>query len=189
MLPVPFTAQAPFGVWDELHEETCEEAVLIMLAYFEKKEPLTPEIADAALKELVEWETAHGYGVDIGAEEMADIGKEKFGIETTIRKEVTEETVKRALVTGHPVIIPTAGRELGNPYYSGEGPWYHALVVIGYRTGLLGTTYFITNDPGTKRGEHYEYKASTVLDAIHDWPGVKERIAEGPRAMVVVEAD
>jgi hypothetical protein len=179
--------QAPFAVWDEFHEETCEEAVLLMLKHHEEGTTLSPELAEQELQELVAWETEHGYGIDIGTEEMQEIAREKFSIRAAVRTEVTEESIKAALVNGHPVIIPAAGRELGNPYYSGEGPWYHALVIVGYRTGLLGHTYFITHDPGTKRGEGYEYRASTLLAAVHDWPGQKERVREGRRAMVVVE--
>lgn len=162
---------------------------MLMLMHYENNTPITPEIANKDIVELVEWETANGYAPDINAAQMAEIAGKRFGIRASVRKEVTEESIKRALATGHPVIVPAAGRELGNPYYSGEGPWYHALVIIGYRTGLLGTTYFITNDPGTKHGARYEYKASTLLNAIHDWTGVKEEITQGEKAMVVVDSD
>ncbi len=161
---------------------------MLMLMHYEKNTPITPEIADKDILDLVAWEGQNGYTPDITATQMAEIAQKHFGINASVRKDVTVESIKRALVTGHPVIIPTAGRMLGNPYYSGAGPWYHALVIIGYHTGLFGTTYFITNDPGTKHGEKYEYTASTVLNAIHDWTGVKEDIAQGEKAMVVVDA-
>jgi len=28
---------------------------------------------------------------------------------------------------------------------------------------------FITNDPGTKRGENFAYKYQDLMNAIHDW--------------------
>ena len=56
------------------------------------------------------------------------------------------------------------------------------LVVIGYTDDG-----FITNDPGTKRGEQYWYKTETLLDAIHDWTGVKEEIAKGPTNALIVQ--
>jgi len=95
--------------------------------------------------------------------------------------------VKEELAEGNPVIIPAAGRDLGNPYFSGKGPWYHALVIIGFRRGWTGRRYFIVNDPGTKRGKSYEYNVETLLNAIHDWTGVKEEIRNGPKVMVVLE--
>ncbi len=89
--------------------------------------------------------------------------------------------MKNELAKGYPIIVPMAGRDLGNPYFSGEGPWYHALVIIGY-----DKTSFITNDPGTRRGEHYRYKYDVLMNAIHDWTGVKENIRDGRKVALVV---
>ena len=157
-----------------------------MLVHYEEKRPFTPQIAEDELQELVAWETKNGYGVDIGMAEMAKIAQEKYGLHASARMNVTADTIKRALLTGHPVIIPAAGRDLGNPYFSGAGPWYHAIVVTGYKKGWFGES-FIVNDPGTKRGKSYEYPVEKLLSAVHDWTGVKEEIRTGPRAMLVVE--
>jgi hypothetical protein len=70
---------------------------------------------------------------------------------------------------------------LGNPYFSGDGPPYHMLVLTGYKRGK-----FITNDPGTRRGEGYMYKEDVIMNAIHDWAGSKETIRDGEKAMMVV---
>jgi len=70
-----------------------------------------------------------------------------------------------------------------NPYFSGEGPWYHMLVLTGY-----GWWDFITNDPGTRRGAGYEYRFSTLLNAIHDWTGIKEEIRKGRSAVLVLDS-
>jgi len=70
---------------------------------------------------------------------------------------------------------------LGNPYFSGEGPWYHMLVITWY-----DHRGFITNDPGTKRGEGYHYDEATLINAIHDWTGVKENIAQGGKSMLII---
>ncbi|NOS68166.1 MAG: hypothetical protein HOO67_07475, partial [Candidatus Peribacteraceae bacterium] len=85
-----------------------------------------------------------------------------------------------------PVVIPAAGRDLGNPYFSGEGPWYHALTIIGFEEGWTGDK-FIVNDPGTKRGSQYKYDVDVLVSAIHDWTGVKEDIRNGRKAMVIIE--
>jgi hypothetical protein len=95
--------------------------------------------------------------------------------------QVTTESIKEELAKGNPIIIPAAGRRLLNPYFSGEGPWYHMLVVKGY-----DRNEFITNDPGTKRGDGYKYKYDVLVNAIHDWTGVKEEIEGGQRKMMVV---
>ena len=79
------------------------------------------------------------------------------------------------IAISNPIIIPAAGRDLHNPFFSGAGPFYHMLVVIGY-----SDNGFITNDPGTKQGEQYWYSSDVLLNALHDWIGVKELIATGP---------
>ncbi|ALM09906.1 MAG TPA: hypothetical protein DEB30_02560 [Candidatus Peribacter riflensis] len=43
------------------------------------------------------------------------------------------------------------------------------------------------NDVGTKRGEDYVYRFATLLNAIHDWTGVKEEIRSGARRVLIVE--
>lgn len=185
-LPVPFTPQAPFANWDALHEEACEEAAILMVVHFLNGTPLNPEIAERAIQDLTTWERQHGYSDDVNAAQIAEIASAKFGLRARVRTDVTEETIREELAAGNPVIIPAAGRDLGNPYFSGEGPWYHTLVIIGYREGWTGD-WFITNDPGTKRGKGYAYRVETLLQAIHDWTGVKEEIRSGGKAMVILE--
>ncbi len=181
-MTVPFSPQAPFAVWDPLHEEACEEMSLIMLDAYWRDEALTPQIAEERLQALIAWETEQGYPEDVTAEEIAHIADVYFGLRATARTDVTQESIMEELRNGRPVIIPAAGRTLGNPYFSGDGPWYHMLVITGYEEGN-----FITNDPGTKRGENFIYNREVLLNAIHDWTGVKEEIQTGSKAMVVIQ--
>ena len=40
-IAVPFTSQAPYAIWDPLHDDACEEASLIMLdAFYKNKKTL-----------------------------------------------------------------------------------------------------------------------------------------------------
>ena len=45
----------------------------------------------------------------------------------------------------------------------------------------------ITNDPGTKRGESYRYNLDILYSAIHDFPGDKNLIEQGRKAMIIVK--
>lgn len=159
---------------------------MLMVIHYLNGTALTPAIADKEILELVDWETANGYSQDVTAAQMAEIAEKKFGLNARVRTDVTKESIIEELAAGNPIVIPAAGRDLGNPYFSGEGPWYHALTIIGYKPGWTGD-YFITNDPGTKRGQQYTYRAETLLAAIHDWTGVKEDIRSGRKAMVILE--
>ncbi|MDP7454623.1 MAG: C39 family peptidase [Candidatus Peribacteraceae bacterium] len=179
---VPFSPQAPHANWDPPYQEACEEIALIMVHYFLEGLELTPEIADKEIKKIVKWEEEHGYPEDVTLEQLNQIGCEYYKDCTNfVINQVTTESIKEELAKGNPIIIPAAGRRLLNPYFSGEGPWYHMLVVKGY-----DRNEFITNDPGTKRGDGYKYKYDVLVNAIHDWTGVKEEIEGGQRKMMVV---
>jgi len=183
-ISVPFTSQAPFGKWDIYHEEACEEASLIMLAYFAKGKNLTPEIAEEEIQNLIAYEikTAGKYK-DSVAQELADLGEKYYGLKNLkVVYDFTAEDLKKYLAKGKPIIVPAAGRMLKNPNFKSPGPLYHNLVLTGYDGDII-----ITNDPGTKKGENYRYNIKIIYNAIHDFPGDKTKIEIGRKAMIVVE--
>lgn len=181
-ISVPFMVQAPFANWDELHEETCEEASVIMVQRFwEGKKTITSQEAEDELQRLVAWMTQQGYGYDVTMTQMLDVAKRFYGLNGTVETHVTAERIREILREGRPIVLPVAGREIGNPYFSGEGPYYHVLTIVGYDGDEL-----ITHDPGTKRGEYYRYDADVLLAANHDWTGVKEETNTGPKTMLVL---
>jgi hypothetical protein len=180
-ITVPFASQAPFANWAEPYQEACEEASLILVHHYLIGEPIDPAAMDRSILDLVAWESEHGYPQDVNAEDLAEIARAYYGHEAQVIADVTVDGVKEILARGVPVILPLAGRDLGNPYYSGEGPWYHMLVVTGF-----DDDEFITNDVGTKRGKEYRYRHNTLLNAVHDWTGIKEEIRSGKKAMLIV---
>lgn len=180
-IDVPFSSQAPHANWDDPYQEACEEISLIMAKYFLEEKTLNPDSADKEILDLVAYETSVGLPYDVTIAELAKVAEDHYGLTARIETDVTVESIKKELATGNPVIIPAAGRDLGNPYFSGEGPWYHMLIIVGY-----DGKNFITNDPGTRRGEGYKYSYETLVSAIHDWTGVKEEIRNGKKAMLIV---
>jgi hypothetical protein len=178
---VPFATQAPFANWDMPYQEACEEASLTLVNAYLDGSAMTPAIMDKAILDMVAWQESRGMPADIDAAGMVKTATEHLGKNATVRYDIAIEDIEAELAKGNPVILPLAGRDIGNPYYSGEGPWYHVLVVTGY-----DGKNFITNDVGTKRGEGYKYHKDVLYDAIHDWTGRKEEIRSGRKAMVVV---
>jgi len=87
--------------------------------------------------------------------------------------------IKEIIASGKLVIVPAAGRELGNPFYRSPGPLYHMLLIKGYTQNR-----FITNDAGTKRGENYPYDFDTVTNANHDWNG--GNVEAGAKKIIIV---
>ncbi len=180
---VPFTSQAPLANWDELHQEACEEAsVLMVLRYFQGKHIGSPEQANAEIERLVAVNEALGFPVDdTAAEIIILLQSQDPTLTATLLKNPTEKVLKEVLSEGKLVIVPVAGKQLGNPYFTAPGPRYHMLVVRGY----TDNGYVITNDPGTKRGKEYAYRWDVFLNAIHDWNGGD--VESGEKVVVVVE--
>jgi hypothetical protein len=193
---VPFLVQAPLAVWDELYNEACEEAALIMAKYWQSEKKLDKETGNQEILNAVAWQEQNWGGhYDLSTEYIRKLGREYFGLPKIYYTQVREiNDLKRELSKGNLVIVPTAGRLLNNPYYTTPGPAYHALVLTGYQEGK-----FITHDPGTKRGENYIYEQALVFAAIHDWPfslgessdlekDEKAReVLKGEKIMIVIE--
>lgn len=179
---VPFTSQAPLANWDEVHQEACEEAsVLMVLRYFQGKLLGTPEEANKDIEALVERNTALGFPVDSTAAEIITlIHDQDPSLSSELVKDPTADDIKNILSAGKLIIVPAAGQQLGNPYFTAPGPRYHMLVLRGYTPD----GYVITNDPGTKRGKQYVYSWNVLLDAIHDWNGGD--VENGAKVVVVV---
>ena len=166
-LAVPFTSQAPNGNWDTAHEEYCEEASALMAdRYFEQTPIGTKDEADSALTALANWETAHlGFFESTTAAQTKQMIEANFPLNVTLTTTVDATTIKRALTDNQLVLVPSAGRKLGNPYFTAPGPVYHMLVIKGFTKDGK----FITNDPGTRHGADYVYDEQTLLNAVGDW--------------------
>ena len=182
-LAVPFTSQAPLFIWDATHEEYCEEASALMVGrYFQGRGIDDPADADQAMGELAAWETENlGTFTSTTADETARMIREVYGLDVTLSTNVNELLIKQALVAGQLIVLPAAGRELGNPYFKRPGPIYHMLVVKGYTSDGR----FITNDPGTKRGADFVYKPQILIDAVGDWNNGDP--AQGQKVMLVID--
>lgn len=174
---VPFTSQAPKEVWDQDHEEFCEEASVLMVGRFWKQLPISDATdAEAALQKIKAWELDNlGYYFDTTAEETAKILSGLYILHTRLIENPTIDDIKTEIAAGRPVIVPTAGRELGNPYFTAPGPLYHMVVIKGY----TADGKFITNDAGTKHGASYVYEQSVIMNAMHDWIPATDRTKAG----------
>lgn len=181
-LDIPFTSQAPHANWDLPYQEACEEASMLMAARFLQGRAITgPDDADSAILELVDFANVElGYPIDMTAEETAKAIEDFYNLRTEVLYEFTWDDIKTALVQGYPVIVPAAGRELGNPNFTSPGPVYHMLVIKGYTESRV-----ITNDPGTRNGADYSYDYDVLYNAIHDWNG--GNVTEGKKVIIIVK--
>lgn len=181
-LDVLFSTQAPTQNWDMPYQEACEEASLIMTYYYFAEKYLDRSIMNEEILALVDWEVERlGYYKDTTLAETQIVADEYFHLDTEISTDVSEENIKYQLNQGNLLVVPFAGRMLDNPYFSGEGPLFHMLVVKGY-----DHKDFITNDPGLlTKGENFRYSYKNLLESVHDWNGGD--VNNGRRVMLIVK--
>lgn len=183
-LAVPFTSQAPNGVWDNVHEETCEETAILMANYYYTgvtTATIDPDQADDDLMKIVSYENAtFGYYKDTTAAETAKIVTDYFHLKADLIEDPTVDQIKAFVAAGTPVVVPTAGRLLGNPNFKSPGPLYHMILIKGYTD-----KGFITNDPGTHNGADYFYTFDVLMTAMHDWNGGD--VTNGAKVVIVVK--
>jgi hypothetical protein len=182
-LKVAFVPQTPLKNWDDTHEDTCEEASMLMLADVFARGG-TPAEMDAAILAIVDFEKSTvGDWKSTDADTTVAVMNAYFkdrGITAAVRPIVSIDDVKRALAAGSPVMLPASGHLLKNPNFKNGGPVYHMLVAKGY----TADGRIVTNDPGTRLGEDYVYDAATLWDAIHDWNGGD--VLNGAKVMIVL---
>ena len=180
-LNVPFTSQAPLADWNETFKEACEETAALIVHYYYQNKTFAPQTATEEILKMVDWQEKNWGGhYDLTASQTAALIKNYFGYKKVeIINNPTVDDIKYHISEKRPVIVPAAGQLLGNPYFRTPGPIYHMLVINGYIDDK-----FITNDPGTKRGENFLYDDDTIMDAMHDFDS--DDILKGKKRIIVI---
>ena len=189
LLNVPFSSQAPYGNWDDPRKQDgCEEVAVIMAMAWVREKKLDLKYVDSEIDLISAYEEEIiGNYYDTSAQDTAQIifkGFYKYD-NIEVRYDIAKEDIKQELFKGNLVIVPTNGQLLGNPFYTPPGPITHNLVIIGYD---ILKKEFIVNDPGTRRGEKYQYNENVLENALLDYPtGFHENIEEIMTVMIVVK--
>jgi hypothetical protein len=148
---------------------------------------LTPAVAEKAILDMSDFETAHyGNYLDLDAEDTAQLMKDYYHYEkVSVKSGITLDDIKAELRKGNLVLVPANGQKLGNPHYTAPGPYTHMLVVRGFDSSKHQIT---TNDSGTRYGEGYVYNEQIFFNALVNYPsGHHEDQTGRPKAMIVVE--
>ncbi len=182
-----FMSQAPTGDWTKSEfQDGCEEASVLMVHAWRTGKVYTKETAKQELVAMANYQKKQiGQGIDTDAADTAEMLLDGYFYisDYEIGYDFTLEELKQALGKGL-VIVPTNGRALKNPNFTRPGPLQHMLVVTGYD---IATKEFITNDPGTSRGEGYRYSEAVLYAAIREYPTGKHLPIQTERkAMIIV---
>jgi hypothetical protein len=175
-LEIPFYSQAPLSNWDPFHEDMCEEASVLNAALYLQGKKLTKDQFEAELqkmqrvekKEIGEWKSTTVAEV----KKLVEIYFEGT-IESKIIRSPTISDIEAEIAASRPVVVPLAGRDIGNPNFTPPGPVYHMLVIKGY-----DSQNFVTNDVGTRKGNSYVYKKEVIMRNMHDWNKKDIRLGE-----------
>lgn len=184
---VPFTAQAPFGDWDDVKQDYgCEEACLLMAMHWVRKEPLSPEKARDEIVAISEFELKnYQHHHDYSIADTLKVLQAYFSYENAfVEYDISLEDIKDEIARGNLVIIPINGRAVTNPYFNAPGPFYHQILVIGYDDGKQ---QFTVHDPGTRQGANFKYNYNEIGAAIMDYPtGLNEPVENARSGMLVI---
>lgn len=194
VLVVPFTSQAPLANWkDSRQQDGCEEAVALMAKAWVKgegikeKEKISKASWEKKIIALSDFEKKkYGEYRDVTLEDMvAWIFKDYFKYDkVSIKSIATTTDIISELEKGKIILAPMNGRELKNPNFTAPGPVTHMVLIKGYD---YQTKEFITNDPGTRRGENYRYPEKIILKAIRVYPtGYHKEIKSIKKEVIVV---
>jgi len=188
VLDVPFVSQAPYAEWeDDRFQDGCEEASALMAMRWVNHQTLSKAEAKEEIIKMAAWQSDQydNYHDTNAADTVARLFNGYFNysrVKAINNPKISD--IKTELYVGNLVLVPTDGRRLNNPYYTPPGPSTHMLVIKGYDPQ---TEEFITNDPGTKRGQDYRYNTSVLWEGILDYPtGNHEPIQTEAKAMIVV---
>jgi hypothetical protein len=185
LLQVPYTTQAPLNNW-ALHQESCEEATMLMLAAYwhhDTSVVISPRSADAQIAALVQWQQQNwGSEDDLTDNRMGELAKQYYGYAYEIVPS-TPQVIREQLAAGRPLIAEVRTHGLGNPNYPGYRSHYeqqgwsvpHFVLIIGYdETGVW------LNDPGISKGRGYHVSYAQLSHAIDDLNQHSPALNNGP---------
>lgn len=187
LIKTTFVPQAPEKIWDQPWQDACEEAALLTVSYFYKKQtPDLTTIKDDILK-MIEFEDTQNFTHDMNVDQMTLVAQKYLGFNTQIINDPTIQEIKKYLSQDIPIIIPANGKTLyqENQHFSSGGPYYHNLTILGYDDTK---NQFIVHDVGTKSGAYFNYSYTLLIDSIHDFPdsGIKEDINTGSKKALIL---
>lgn len=181
-LDVPFTSQAPTANWAEPFQDACEEASILMVAYYyENRNMPSAAQVENILVDMVDWQIDNmtKEHINLTISQTADLVKSLYNYDSQVIENLTADKIRELLRAGQPVIVPANGHLLANPYFTDDGPDYHMLVIKGFVDDK-----FITNDPGTKRGADFIYSEDNLMSSIFDWDSKKDQAIGLKRGLV-----
>lgn len=180
-LSLTFFSQAPDANWNLPRQEACEEASVILAAYYINNNNLTKDIMRRDILWLVQRQKdVFGDYIHTTAQQTKEMYDRYYGDGSSkIIENPTIDDIKKEIAQWNIIIAPFAWRLLWNPHYSGIWPRYHMMVIKWY-----DDTHFYTHDVWTAHGENFKYSHQIIINANHDY--VDGDITQWAKRMIVL---
>ncbi len=178
---LPFFAQAPLGTdenWS-IHDESCEEAALLLNHYITQQIPFTAERMDRDIQVMNEYQKRNGISEDkyskrfkknflrdlTDPNEMYNmLGKQYLGYrenQILMLQNPTIEDIELLIQNGNILTAPMKYTDTLRNKYIRAGKTFHILNIVGY-----DNENFYTQDPGTKNGAYLPYPKNLLFASI-----------------------
>lgn len=182
-----FVPQSPEKNWDQPWQDACEEAALLTVDYFYKKQKPDLNTIKSDILKMIDFEDTQNFTHDMNLDQMSLVVQKYLGYQSKIINDPTVEELKKYLNQNIPIVVPANGKTLyqENKHFSSGGPYYHNLTILGYDDHKQ---QFIVHDVGTKSGAYFKYSYSLLMESIHDFPrsGQKEDINLGDKKVLLL---
>lgn len=170
ILDVPFVVQATSNQWsDPRFQDACEETTALIAVSWARGESLTQATNTAQVKKMAEFQSKNygDYRDTSSLDSVERLYKAYFNFkQAEVKKDISVEEIIAELEIGNLVVVPANGQALNNPYFTGDGPERHMLILKGYD---YDSQEFIANDPGIGKGQGYRYAKDLLYNAIRDY--------------------
>ena len=179
-LIVPYTVQAPYANW-KVHEESCEEAALLMAHQYLQgaRADIDPATADREIRAQKAWQIKNwGAERDLSIQKIGDLAQAYYGDQSKLIPEISVNQIKAEISAGRPVLVPVMTQSLKNSHYS-PGNVYHILLIKGYDSNGV-----ITNDAGVKEGKDWHYSWDILWSAVDS---ANTKINQGRTGVVLIK--
>lgn len=161
-LTVPFTPQAPDGVWVEPWENACEETSVVMVGAYYAGASLSQKQAKSEINSILKTKNKNeGVSKDESPEKIVRLVKKIGKWDAKVAEDIDLEMIKKEIDEKHPVIFPFNAQKV-NRYSLRTQVEYHVVVLVGYDDEKKE---FIVNDPGSGQGENIRYSYDELLEA------------------------
>lgn len=182
-LEIPFTPQAPQGIWSQPWQDDCEEAVITMAKFYYLNKTINTKIAIKQINQIRNIkEGYYGFSLDEEADKITELINNFLPFEARVVSNPSIDQIKNEINNNRPVILPAYGKYLSNPFFGSAGVQYHVILISGYDDN---SQEFITQEPGTRHGKNYKYSYKTIMNAMHDYK--KNNTKNGRRVAIFTQ--